>query len=169
MLLKSDRVKIINFTSEMAENLFLNSQDNDMKRFLADEVYENAAQAESVINKIIDFYNSAEGPFVYAVIDENNENIGHIEACKIRDGYEVGYHIAEKYTGKGYATEAVKLFLLVIMDKLNINHIYGITLEENIASSKVLERCGFELIYNGIGSYQGKEHAIRKYIYKKAD
>ena len=55
------------------------------------------------------------------------------------------------------------------MDKLNINHIYGITLEENIASSKVLERCGFELTYNGIGSYQGKEHAIRKYIYKKAD
>lgn len=169
MLLKSDRVKIINFTPEMAENLFLNSQDNDMRRFLADEVYENTAQAESVINKIIDFYNSAEGPFVYAVINENNEYIGHIEACKIKDGYEIGYHIAEKYTCKGYATEAVDIFLPVIMEKININHIYGITQEDNIASAKVLEKCGFESVYKGIGSYQGKERHIRKYIYKKAD
>ncbi len=169
MLLKSDRVKIIDFTPEMAENLFVISQDDDMKRFLPDEVYENIAQAEAVINKIIDFYKSDKGPFVYAVINEKNENIGHVEACKIKDGYEVGYHIAEKYTGKGYATEAVNTFLPAIMDKLNINHIYGITLEENTASAQVLEKCGFELMYKGIGVYQGKERHIRKYIYKKAD
>ena len=169
MSVKSDRVKIIYFTPEMAENLFINSQDDNMKRFLPDEVYENTAQAEAVIHKIIDFYTSAEGPFVYAVINENDENVGHVEACKIRDGYEIGYHIASRYAGNGYATEVVRAFVPVMMDKLNINHIYGITLEENVASVRVLEKCGFSLVYKGKGLYQGKERNIRKYVYKKAD
>ncbi|MBR4878402.1 MAG: GNAT family N-acetyltransferase [Clostridia bacterium] len=169
MLVKSDRVKIICFTPEMAGNLYINSQDYEMKQFLPDEVYENAEQAEAVIHKIIDFYKSDEGPFVYAVINEDDENVGHVEICKIKDGYEIGYHIASRYAGRGYATEAVKAFTPVMMDRLNLNHIYGITLDENVASARVLEKCGFSLSYKGKGLYQGKERDVRKYVYKKAD
>jgi len=38
----------------------------------------------------------------------------------IGDEWEVGYHIASKYTGNGYATEAVKAFVPLIMKRLNI-------------------------------------------------
>jgi len=38
-----------------------------------------------------------------------HENIGYVQAVPIGDEWEVGYHIASKYTGNGYATEAVRL------------------------------------------------------------
>lgn len=42
------------------------------------------------------------------------------------------------------------MFLPVIMDMLQIDKIYGIVLEENIASHKVLEKNGFKLVFKGI-------------------
>ncbi|MDZ7834380.1 MAG: GNAT family N-acetyltransferase [Alkalibacterium sp.] len=41
---------------------------------------------------------------------------------------EIGYHIAEKYTGRGYATEAVRAFLPVIMKQLETSVIYGLVM-----------------------------------------
>lgn len=79
---------------------------------------------------------------------------------------EVGYHIAKVYTGKGYATEAVKAFLPKIMKKLDIKEILGICVTENIASIKVLEKAGFTKVFEGMGTYQDEERKICKYVYK---
>lgn len=81
--------------------------------------------------------------------------------------FEIGYHIAKRYTGNGFATEAVKVFLPVMMDMLQIDKIYGVVLEENIASHKVLEKNGFKLIFKVIGQYQGKDRKLRKYIFER--
>ena len=75
-------------------------------------------------------------------------------------------HIAKNFTGKGYATEAVKAFLLAIAKKLNIKEVYGICLAENLTSVCVLEKCGFTQIYQGPGNYQGKDAQIIKAIWK---
>ena len=61
--------------------------------------------------------------------------------------------------------EAVKAFLPVIMKKLKITNIYGICLTENIASQKVLEKCGFILECKGLSNYQNVERLIHKYKY----
>ena len=66
------------------------------------------------------------------------KNIGYVQAVPIKDGYEVGYHMAEAYRGKGYTTEALRAFLPVLMDQLKIEHIYGICHGENIPSQRVL-------------------------------
>ena len=52
------------------------------------------------------------------------------------------------------------------MKKLQIDSIYGIVLEENKASHRVLEKCGFEMIYSGEGNYQGVRRALRRYVYR---
>ena len=62
-------------------------------------------------------------------------------------------------------TEAVKAFLPVIMPKLGITEIKGICRTENIASVKVLERCGFVKEFEGKGEYQGSETEICKFVY----
>lgn len=46
-----------------------------------------------------------------------------------------------------------------------IKNEYRIVLEENYASYKVLEKCGFKLVYKGFGLYQGKNRELRKYIF----
>ena len=114
-------------------------------------------------------YDSAEGPFVYPIItNDGGQNIGYVQLFQIDDGsWEIGYHIAKQFTGKGYATEAVKAFLPAMSEKLNINEVYGICLAENIASVCVLKKCGFVQVYQGMGNYQEKEAEIVKTVWSK--
>ena len=119
------------------------------------------------LKRLIGSYSTSNGPFVYPIITNENRNIGYVQACPLGEGFEIGYHIAQKYTGNGFATEAVKVFLPVIMEMLQIDKIYGIVLEENIASHKVLEKNGFKLIFKGIDKYQGKDRELRKYIFER--
>lgn len=167
-IIETKRLIITEFTPDMAETVRDNSVDDDNRRFVPDEVWETVEEAEETLKFLISRYGSADGPFVYPVIvKETEDNIGYVQLCPIEDGlWEIGYHIAEKYTGKGYAAEAVKAFLPVIAKEINIREIYGICLAENIASLTVLKKCGFKTVYTGIGSYQGAEREIVKTVWK---
>ena len=137
------------------------------RRFVPDEVYASVEEAREAIDFLMSRYDTNDGPFVYPIItNDSGKNIGYIQICKLEDGaWEIGYHIAKNFTGKGYATEAVKAFLPAMAKKLNIKEVYGICLAENLASVRVLEKCGFTQIYEGFGNYQGKEAQIIKAIW----
>lgn len=165
MYIKAERFVITELAMDMCIDYHKNSIDDDNRRFVPDEVCETVEEAEKTLKWLIESYSTPKGPFVYPIITKDGMNIGYVQACSLGSEYEIGYHIAQKYTRKGYATEAVKVFLPVIMEMLQIDKIYGIVLEENIASHKVLERNGFKLIYKGIGKYQGEDRALRKYIF----
>ena len=152
----------------MAQAVYENSQDDDTRRFVPDEVYNSVEEAREAIEFLMSRYESTDGPFVYPVITNNEgKNIGYVQLCKLDEGtWEIGYHIAKNFTGKGYATEAVKAFLPTMAKKLNIKDVYGICLAENLASVRVLEKCGFTQIYQGTGNYQGREVQIIKTIWK---
>lgn len=154
----------------MAQTVYENSQDDDIRRFVPDEVYNSVEEAREAIEFLMLRYDSTDGPFVYPVItNDGGKNIGYVQLCKLEleeGAWEIGYHIAKNFTGKGYATEAVKAFLPAMAKKLNIKEVYGICLAENTASVRVLEKCGFTQIYQGPGNYQGKEEQIIKTIWK---
>ena len=168
MQIKTPRLTITNFSLEMVQSVYENSQDDDTRRFLPDEVYNSVEEAREAIEFLISRYDSKDGPFVYSIITNyNGKNIGYVQLCHLEDGTrEIGYHIAKGFTGKGYATEAVKAFLPVMAQKLNLKEVYGICLAENTASVRVLEKCGFTQIYHGSGNYQGKEAQIIKALWK---
>ena len=93
--------------------------------------------------------------------------IGYVQAVPFDDGtWEIGYHIGADYTKKGYATEAVKAFLPVILPKLGLSRIKGICLADNKASMKVMERCGFTKEFEGEGPYQGNQRRICRYYFE---
>lgn len=151
--------------SSMYEDVFLNSLDEDNRRFVPDEVFETLEEAKEVVDNIIECYNSETGPFIYALIrKEDNANIGYVQLVNIESGWEIGYHVAKKYTGNGYASEAVTAYLEYLAQHTSIDKVFGIALSDNVASRRVLEKCGFELIFEGIGCYQGKERKIIKTI-----
>jgi RimJ/RimL family protein N-acetyltransferase len=56
---------------------------------------------------------------------------------------EIGYGLGKKYEHNGYMTEAVKEFCEWALTDERIETIIAETEIENIASRKVLERCGF--------------------------
>ncbi len=168
MNIKTSRLTITTFSLDMAQSVYENSQDDDTRRFVPDEVYDSAEEAREAIEFLISRYDSTDGPFVYPIItNDGGKNIGYVQLCQIDDGsWEIGYHIAKQFTGQGYATEAVKAFLPAMAQKLNIKEVYGICLAENLASIRVLEKCGFTQIYQGPGNYQGREVQIIKTIWK---
>ena len=167
MPIKTPRLTITTFSPDMAQSVYENSQDDDTRRFVPDEVYDSVEEAREAIEFLTSRYESTDGPFVYPVITNGGKNIGYVQLCRLDDGkWEIGYHIAKDFTGKGFATEAVKAFLPAMAQKLNLSEIYGICLAENTASVRVLEKCGFTRIYQGMGNYQGKEAQIIKALWK---
>jgi ribosomal-protein-alanine N-acetyltransferase len=55
----------------------------------------------------------------------------------------LGYWIAEKHNGKGYATEAVKLATRFGFDHARLHRVQAGTLLHNVASQRVLEKAGY--------------------------
>ena len=168
MQIKTERLTITTFSPDMAKAVYENSRDDDTRRFVPDEVYNSVEEAREAIDFLISRYDSDDGPFVYPIItNDSGKNIGYVQLCQIDDdSWEIGYHIAKQFTGKGFATEAVKAFLHAMAQNHNLKEVYGICLAENAASVRVLEKCGFTQIYKGLGNYQGKEVEIVKSVWK---
>ncbi len=167
--IETDRLIITEFDENMAEDVHINSLDDDNRKFVPDEVFETVDVAQDTIVFLMDSYKGTEGPFVYPILLKSGENIGYVQAAPIKDEWEVGYHIASKYTQQGYAFEALSAFVPIIMKQLGINHIWGITRGDNVASCKVLEKCFFTLQYKGTGKYLGGNYEICKYLYSQAN
>ena len=167
MRIETERLVITEFTMDMAEAVHLNSLDEDNRRFVPDEVFETMEEAADTVQFLMGVYENGEGPLVYPALLKDGTYIGYVQAVPFDDGtWEVGYHIGSNYTKQGYATEAVKAFLPVILPKLGIPQIAGICLAENRASVKVMERCGFIKEYEGVGPYQGEEREICKFMFR---
>ncbi|MCR4663097.1 MAG: GNAT family N-acetyltransferase [Endomicrobiaceae bacterium] len=66
---------------------------------------------------------------------------------------EIGYGITEKYQDHGYATEAVKAILKWAFQEPKVSSIEAEIDEKNIASKKVLEKCGF--VFTGTKGNEG--------------
>lgn len=86
--------------------------------------------------------------YFYLIKDGNNSILGRINLVDIDKSHKVGhlgYRVGQTYTGKGIATQALKLLLETVIDK-DIKQIKAKTTSNNIASQKVLEKNGFERI-----------------------
>ncbi len=167
MLIETERLIITEFEEDMAQAVHENSLDEDTRKFLPDEVFETVDEAKETIEFLMSQYGTEDGPLVYPILNKDGSNIGYVQLVPIDEGWEIGYHVGKKFTGNGYATEAVKAFMPVIASAKSIGEIYGICVAENVASVKVMEKCGFESVYSGIGEYQGEKREIVKMVWEK--
>ena len=162
MCIETERLVITDFTPDMAYDVHVNSLDEDNRRFVPDEVFETEEEARDALAFLISRCGGTEGPLAYAVLTKDGgENVGYVQMVPLEGGaWEIGYHIAKRYTGRGYAAEAVRAFLPVMAERLGIREAAGICLSENIASKRVLLKCGFEPVFEGTGDYQGEKRQI---------
>ena len=167
MRIETERLIITEFTLNMASDVCENSHDENTRRFVPDEVFKTVEDAKETIAFLISQYGRADGPLAYPVLTKREGiNIGYVQIVPIRNrNWEIGYHIAKRQTGNGYATEAVKAFLPVIAKEIGIDEVQGICLSENEASKRVLHKCGFVPTFEGIGDYQGKKREIFRSIW----
>ena len=67
---------------------------------------------------------------------------GNIVGWESSGEWEVGYWIGKEYWGKGIATQALLLFLGLVKTR----PLYAHVVKHNVASRRVLEKCGFKVI-----------------------
>ena len=169
MRIETDRLVITEFTADMARDVCANSLDEDNRRFVPDEVFESVEEAREALAFLMSQYGRSGGPLAYPVFTKaGGENIGYVQMVPLDGGaWEIGYHIAKRHTGKGYATEAVKAFLPVMAETIGIREVLGICLRENTASKRVLVKCGFDPVFEGAGEYQGETREIFRSVWRR--
>jgi ribosomal-protein-alanine N-acetyltransferase len=69
---------------------------------------------------------------------------------------EVGYRFLKAHWGHGYATESAQASIDFAFDEVGLDRIVAVALETNIASRRVLEKCGLREI--GLTHVYGLEH-----------
>lgn len=85
---------------------------------------------------------------VYAII-YNGVLVGSISAIpgefeKQRTA-EIGYWVARPYWGKGIASSALAEFTQRVFESTNLIRLYASVFEANVASARVLSKCGYKL------------------------
>jgi diamine N-acetyltransferase len=108
-----------------------------------------------LINKVqqekwFEQYCEDDAQIIFAIVDKDkNDIIGTIGLSPIdhfNQRAQLGTLIGnQKYWGKGYATEGLKLLLQYAFRELNLNRVYSYVFEENIASIKKNQKMGFKI------------------------
>ncbi|HTZ80565.1 MAG TPA: GNAT family protein [Stellaceae bacterium] len=79
---------------------------------------------------------------------ENGQLMGGIGLSNVRRGVaetgSLGYWMGERYAGRGYMKEGLRLMLGFAFDRLNLHRIEAACLPHNQASRHLLLRCGFQ-------------------------
>lgn len=150
-LLTTNRLIIREFKSDDLQTLYSLSQEQSMRDFLPDQVYETIDKAEETLDFLMSKYSNDLSkigyPYVLALaLKDTDELIGHVGLSKIQEGVEIGYAIAESYQRKGFATEAVTAFTDWAKTILSLDAIYAVVKSKNIGSCRILEKTGFEFI-----------------------
>jgi ribosomal-protein-alanine N-acetyltransferase len=114
---------------------------------LRDAEYFTLAKQESIIRAELTARDQGfKVPFV-VTLAETGEIVGTININDVIRGVfqsaNLGYEIAEKHNGKGYATDAVRLATGHAFEALGLHRVQAGTLLHNIRSQRVLERNGF--------------------------
>ena len=86
---------------------------------------------------------------------------GHI-GCWTQDGQRlVGYWIGRDYWGRGVATQMLAMFILRVADR----PLHAYVVKHNVASIRVLEKCGFTICPKATGVLGETEDGVEEVVY----
>ena len=105
-------------------------------------------ETKKKLNQILKFSESHPGQGLWTAW-LNREFIGWIILFHLEHNeeypVEVGYRLHTKFWGNGFATEMTKT-ILKHAKEIGLKTVSGITIEENIGSMNVLDKCGLKYI-----------------------
>jgi RimJ/RimL family protein N-acetyltransferase len=85
--------------------------------------------------------------------------VGNVASFMNGDHREICYWIGKEYWGQGIASAALKLLL----EEVETRPIYSAAAKDNIASLRVLQKCGFEIIDESKGFANARQCEVEEY------
>lgn len=149
-----NQIALRSFAAEDIDDFMEWGSDDEVTKYLLWDSYKSKNDAEHF------FVNVIANHSWFKAICLDQKVIGSITLDKGKGAYcckaELGYVIARRHWGHGFATLAVKEALKTGFQDLSIQRIEAFVDPDNLASQKVLEKCGFK-----------REGYLRNYIVHK--
>ena len=164
-VIETERLFLYQMDEQDQEWFFQLNSDPEVMRYTGEECFTSLEQSLTVLRErpIYDYQTYGYGRWA-CVLKETDEVIGwcglkYLEEC---DEVDIGYRFFERFWGMGLGTEASKACVEYGLNDLQLDHIIGIALEDNIGSTRVLEKSGLQ--YVGPMKYEGFD-VVRYEIY----
>ena len=141
------------------------SQEDCARQWLPSQFYPDERHAATAIEHLIGQFNLDASPttnaFVFGVEEKlTGRLIGHVGLSPFFDTVEVGFGIATSEQRKGYAMEGVARVCAWGLERFSLPSIVGVTDKANVASQRVLIRCGFSRKEEKIMRLQGVDRPV---------
>jgi RimJ/RimL family protein N-acetyltransferase len=146
--LTTPRLFLRAWTPEDAEALFTILQEKDLLRYFPRTIPPPLDRVERYIaHHLAQWQERGYGHWA-VVLHPSNQLIGWngLEYLPETSETEVAYLLSNKYWGQGFATEAARAAIDYGFGTVGLKQIIGLTHPENIASQRVLEKCGLAFI-----------------------
>ena len=149
VVIETDRLILRYLKASDKHAIFINiNNDKEVLKYFLDNYLED--ESLMVTEKRVQFCLENKRYFFVIELKDTHEVIGMIFQCSTQEKYfnnsEVGYAIGIKYWNKGYTTEACKAMISFLFS-IGVNKVIISHIVENVASKRVIEKCG--LIYEG--------------------
>lgn len=146
ILLRTERLVLRAFTPDDAELLVELDSDPEVMRYLNRG---SPSSREFIERKMIPLVTSYDGPFGFWAAHRRSDGdfIGWFSLRKTDvDVAALGYRLRRAAWGQGLATEGSRALIAKAFDELGVQRVWAGTYQDNLASRRVMEKCGMRLI-----------------------
>jgi Acetyltransferases, including N-acetylases of ribosomal proteins len=179
ILLETERLRLRYFTADDADRLVELDSDPEVMRYITyGAATPRADYVDTYLPRWFDIYARQPGLGYFAAeLRDTGEFLGwfHLRDDRIEPEYvELGYRLRRGAWGRGYASEGGRALLRHGFDTLGLERISARTLTRNLASQRVMQKCGFvragDFVYAAdvIAGRSAEERAAVKYVVTRA-
>ena len=145
-ILETERLFLRKFRMEDAEAVFAYASNEDTARFVSWEAHRTLDDTRRFLQWELDRYQAGQTS-EWAVMEKADGriigSIGVVDYQEQHRSCEIGYALGREYWGQGIVAEALERVLRYLFEECDMNRIHAVCCEENLASARVLEKCGF--------------------------
>jgi len=141
--IETQRLTLERLRYEEAEEIFYSySSKPETTKYLAFPTHQSIQDARIFVRYARQAWDSG-AEYVFGIhLKDTNRFIGSIGVVNENGKVNFGYCISPTQWGRGYTTEACRSLLLRLKDQKDIHRIWTFVDAENVASAKVLMKCG---------------------------
>jgi len=141
MIIKTNRYILRNFQEEDAQGMFDLNNDQEVLRYTGDKAFESIEEARQFILHYDNYTSHGFGR--WTITDQENNYYGWCGLKQHESGMvDLGYRIKKSFWGLGIASETAMACVNYGREVLKLTEIVGRSSADNLASVRVLEKCG---------------------------
>lgn len=172
--LDSDRLILRKLDFNDIDAIYDYGRDPLVSKYLVWNAHTSRIDTRDFLNTVVELYNKYRLLDWGIVLKESNKLIGTVSFVNMHRNIlcgEVGYVLSRKFWNNGIMSEALNTVLHFAFTEMQLNRVEAQVDPENTASSKVLEKCGFQFegIRRDIMYYKDAFHTLKLYSILNSD